>query len=72
MSRLSGDVVEWLTRRTSNIRRASRMGSNPVRDMLFFLEQETLHRLFSTGWFKERIRECFYKLKAFFTFELLK
>ena len=25
-----------------------------------FLEQETLHSLLSTGWFQERIQECFY------------
>jgi hypothetical protein len=28
------------------------------------LEQETLHPLLSTGWFQERIRVCFNKLKA--------
>ena len=30
-----------------------------------FLEQESLHLLLSTGWFQERIRECFCKLKEF-------
>ena len=35
-----------------------------------FLEQEILHLLLSTGWFQERIQECFYMLKAFFTIEL--
>jgi hypothetical protein len=35
-----------------------------------FLEQETLHSLLSTGWFQERIRECFNKLIAFNTIEL--
>ena len=39
----SGDVVEWLTRRTSNPRIASRRGANPVRRSSCFLEQETLH-----------------------------
>ena len=38
-----GVVVEWLTRRTSNLSIASRIGSNPVRDKPFILEQETLH-----------------------------
>ena len=32
----SGGVVEWLTRRTSNLRIASRMGSNPVKDKPLF------------------------------------
>ena len=32
----SGDVVEWLTCQTSNLRIASRMGSNPVRDKPLF------------------------------------
>ena len=31
-----GGVVEWLTRRTSNLRISSRMGSNPVRDKPLF------------------------------------
>ena len=35
-----------------------------------FLDQETLHLLLSTGCFQERIRECFYKLIAFFTIVL--
>ena len=35
-----------------------------------FLEQETLHNLLSTVWFKELIQKCFYKLRAFYTIEL--
>ena len=31
-----GDMVEWLKRRTSNLRIASRMGSNSVRDKPLF------------------------------------
>ena len=34
--KISGDVVEWLTRRTKNLRIASRMGSDPVRDKPLF------------------------------------
>ena len=34
---LCSGVVDWLTRRISNLRIASRMGSNPVRDKLLFL-----------------------------------
>ena len=34
--RLSGGVVEWLTRRTSSLRIAIRMCSNPVRDKPLF------------------------------------
>ena len=33
---IGGGVVEWITRRTSNLRIASRMGSNPVRDKPLF------------------------------------
>ena len=33
---MSGGVIEWLTRRTSNLRIASRMGSNPVMDKPLF------------------------------------
>ena len=33
---LDGDVVEWLTRRINNLRIASHMGSNPVRDKPLF------------------------------------
>ena len=33
---LSDGVVEWLKRRTSNLRIASFMGSNPVRDKPLF------------------------------------
>ena len=46
--KITGGVVEWLIRRTSNIRIANRRGSNHC-----FLEQETLHLLLSTGWFQE-------------------
>ena len=53
-----GDMVE---RRTSNLRIASRTGSANH----CYLEQKTLHSLLSTGWFREQIRECFYKLTAF-------
>ena len=33
---LCGGVVEWLTYRTSNLRTASRIGSNPVKDKVLF------------------------------------
>ena len=36
MNRHSGDEVDRLTRRTSNLRIASRIGSNPVRDKPLF------------------------------------
>ena len=52
----SGSMVEWLTCQTSNLRIASCMGSNPVTGTsCCFLEQETLHSLLSTDWFKEWI-----------------
>ena len=38
----------------------------------WFLEQETLHWMLSTGWFQERIRECFYKLIIFYTIKVNK
>ena len=42
--------------RTSNLRIASRMGSNLVRNKpLFPCEKETLHWLLTTVWFQERI-----------------
>ena len=59
-------VVKWLTRQTSYLKIASRMGSNPVRVKPLF----PWDCLLSTGWFQERIWECFYKLEAFFTIEL--
>jgi len=31
-------------------------GSNPIKGLRCFLEQETLPVLLSTGWFQERIR----------------
>ena len=34
--RLCSGVVEWLARQTSNLRIASHMGSNPVRDKPLF------------------------------------
>ena len=45
-------IVKWLTRRTIDLRIASRMGSTNRS----FLEQDTLHSLLSTGYFQERIR----------------
>ena len=36
LQNISGGVVEWLTRVTSNLRIASHMGSNPVRSKLLF------------------------------------
>jgi hypothetical protein len=36
----------------------------------WFLEQETLHLLLSTGWFKELIRDYVDKLSASYTIEL--
>ena len=62
-----GSVVEWLTRRTSNLRITSHMGS---KGQAVVSLSKKLHWLLSTGWFQEWIRECFYKLKAFFTIEL--
>jgi hypothetical protein len=40
---------------------------NPSRARSCFLEQETVHLSLSTGWFQERIRECFNKLTASIT-----
>ena len=36
-------MVEWLTRRTSYLRIASRMGSNPVKDKPFVSLSKKLH-----------------------------
>ena len=38
-------VVDWLTRRISNLRTADRMGSTQPLTSCCFLEQETLHSL---------------------------
>ena len=64
-----GSMVEWLTRRTSNLRIASCIGSDPVRDNLLFPCARNLHLtpifpywLFpGTGLFQE----CLYKLTAY-------
>ena len=58
MRSTGGGVVELLTRRTSNLRIASHMGSNPVRDKPLFPRARnfTLILIYSTGWFQERIR----------------
>ena len=45
---MSGNVGEWLTQQTSNLRIAIRMGSNLVRG----IEQEILHSLLSSNGFK--------------------
>ena len=37
-------------------RNVSAMGSSPIKAPRYFLEQETLPLLLSTGWFHERIR----------------
>ena len=47
---------------TSNLRIASRMGSNPGA-IRCFLDQGTLHSLHSTGWFQERFGDCSISLK---------
>ena len=65
-----GGVVKWLTRQTSNLLSLAALVQTLSGTNRSFLEQETLHRSLSTGWFQERIRECFYKLKAFFTIKL--
>ena len=43
-------------RQTSFIPNEEVVGSSPIKGPRCFLEQETLHLLLSTGWFKERIR----------------
>jgi hypothetical protein len=66
-------VIKWRHGRgvqTSNVMIASRMGSNPDRVSLCFLEKETLHLLLSTGWFQERIQKCVYKQIASYTIDL--
>jgi hypothetical protein len=65
-SGLSGGMAEWLTRRTG----LAVWVQTPSGASRCFLEQETLHSLLSTGWFKERIRKCVYKLIASYTIEL--
>ena len=46
ITKYCGSVIEWLTRRTSNLRIASCMGSNPVRDSSF-LQQGTKKLLYT-------------------------
>jgi hypothetical protein len=60
-----------ITRRSSNRRNASRRVQTPSGASCCFREQENLRTLLNTGWFqKERIRECFNKLKASNTIEV--
>jgi hypothetical protein len=62
---VSGGMAEWLTRRTSNLMIAGRMGSNPLQGQVVV----SLHLLPSTGWFQEWIRKNVYKLIASYTIE---
>ena len=56
---------------TSNLRIASREWVQTQSGAIWcFLEHETILSLLSTGWFQERIQECFYKITAFYTIEL--
>ena len=48
----SDHVAEWVKSLTCN---QSVMSSNLVKDSLCFLEQETLHSLLSSSWFKEQV-----------------
>ena len=48
-----GGVVQWVARLTRNV---EVVGSNPIKGIRCFLEQNTLPLFLSTGWFQERIR----------------
>ena len=54
---------------TLNLRITSRMSSK-AKASHCYLEQENVHTLLSTSWFREWIQECVYKLIAFSTTEL--
>ena len=48
-----GDVAQWLVSLTRNV---EVVGSNPIKGLRCYLEQEMLPLLLSTGWFQERVR----------------
>ena len=57
-------MVEWLTRRTSNLRIASRMGSNPVmvavtsQDQSYYMKIECKHNKTAKKYFKALQEAC--------------
>ena len=46
-------MAQWLVRLTRNV---EVVGSNPIKGLRCYLEQEMLPLLLSTGWFQERVR----------------
>ena len=65
-------VAAWLTRRTSNQRIASCMGSGPVRDKRFFPWARNFTLLAQYWLVPVPVPECFFKLEAFFRIKLKK
>ena len=45
---LRDDVAQWVARLTRNVKV---MGSSPIKGHRYFLEQESLPFMLSTGWF---------------------
>ena len=48
LTHLRGGVVQWVARLTRHV---EVVGSSPIKGPCWFLEQETLPLLLSTGWF---------------------
>ena len=65
---IGGGEAEWSTCQTSNLRIASRMGSNPISDKPLFFFSKKLYTHFAQYWLVPWTD--FYKLTAFYTIKL--
>ena len=65
----SGGVVEWITRRTGNVKIGNRMGSNPVRGKTLF-PLARMFTLIAQYWLVPGTNLKVFQLTAFYTIEL--